>query len=722
MNNKIKHFFIVWIILSFANLTQAAEDLWQEVHTKARSVNTATPYRNSREFVLDEAQMQQLLGQTALAFKGGSSAPIALPLPNGDTVYVTPIESPVLPPQLAQKYPQIKTYKLIDQNNKVLNGRLDFTPAGFHAMLQTHSGEVVYIDPVQVNANQQAKNRHYYSYQQKDQHASKSHQCKLTNAEKNQSPLMDTDQSYQYRDQSSSKNLHNYRIAIAATGEYTRIQGGTVALGLSAIATTLNRINQIYERDLGVHFTLADNNDAIIFTDAYNDPFSNGKSHLLIIENQKTLDTLIGPTNYDIGHVFGSSGGGLAIINSLCSTHSKAKGASGINNPNSENFYIDFVAHEIAHQFGATHTFNSKSGLCAGSTRTKRTAFEPGSGSTIMAYTGICGSDNLQLEADAMFHIGSIEQINNTISKRCGSHYANSNQPPLVNAGKDYTIPAGTPFTLKGSANDPENDFLSYSWQQVDVGSSSSVNYDTGNNPLFRAHLATTSPIRTFPELKSILTHRQIRGEVLPQTQRSLNFKFTVQDGKKNTSSDQLTLQVKNTGTRFALDLPYSHYTIGEDTKLTWNVAKTDQAPIHCSDIDIYLSTDGGKTFSTKLASNIVNNGSTSVYIPNHIDPSDHGRFKIACSDNIFFALSYYNFELGYDASNHQASPLPEPNLTIGKKSQANNGNNQNLTPTYGNEKMRGGAFSPFYLLLMILVWWQFKKKSLARYQGCQKI
>jgi hypothetical protein len=424
--------------------------------------------------------------------------------------------------------------------------------------------------------------------------------------------------------------------------------------------------------------------------------------------------------NYDIGHVFGTSGGGLAIIDSLCSTNSKAKGTSGINNPNSENFYIDFVAHEIAHQFGATHTFNGNTGLCAGSTRTARTAFEPGSGSTIMAYTGICGSDNLQKEADAMFHIGSIEQIKNSIANAsCGTHSRNSNQPPVVYAGRDYTIPAGTPFTLQGSATDPENDFLSYSWQQIDVGGSSPVNYDTGNNALFRAHLATASPARTFPKLESILSHRKINGETLPFTQRSLNFKFSAQDGKRNTTSDQLSLHVQNTGTRFALDLPYAHYTIGESTKLTWNVAKTNLAPINCSDIDIYLSSNGGKTFSNKLASNIINNGSASVYIPNDIDPSDQGRFKIACSDNIFFAISYRDFELGYDSSDHEASPLSEPSLNISAKGQVNNGNNQELAPAYGNEKMRGGSFSPFMLFLIGLVMWRFRGEYFRNRVSC---
>ncbi len=703
MNNKTKLIFIILIFFSLINLAKASEVLWQEVHSKARG--STSPFNNSRVFILNEDKMQDLLAQSQFVRKGIEPPLITLPLPNGESVSVTATVTDVLPPLLAVKYPQIKTYQVINPQDGIIGGRLDFTPSGFHAMLQTDTGKTIYIDPVSIDATQLTNKRHYYSYQQQDQHPATPHQCELQQETSAQSPINFSSTSYQYAKKATNNTLlHRYRIAIAATGEYTRLQGGTVIAALSAITTTINRINQIYTRDLGIHFTLVNHNDEIIYTDAYSDPYSNGKSHLLILENQRTLNSVIGESNYDIGHVFGTSGGGLAIIDSLCSSDSKAKGTSGISNPNGENFYIDFVAHEIGHQVGATHTFNSNKGLCAGDTRTARTAFEPGSGSTIMAYTGICGSDNLQPSADAMFHIGSIEQIQKNIAKKslssCGSYSHNTNQAPVVNAGKDYIIPAGTPFTLQGVATDPENDDLSYSWQQIDTGTRSSVNTDRGDNALFRARLATSSAARTFPILTDILTQQRTNGETLPNTQRKLNFKLIAQDGHNNTSSDQVTLHIKDTGSRFALDLPYSHYTIGEYTDLTWNTANTEQEPINCTDINIYLSTDGGYTFNTLLAENIINNGKTSIYIPNTIPPSNKGRFKIACSNNIFFAISYTNFNLSYETSDHSLPTSPEPSLrfnstpqtiTIDNSSQAN------------YEKMEAGSLNPILLFIFIM-------------------
>ncbi|HIO92094.1 MAG TPA: hypothetical protein EYG68_04525 [Leucothrix mucor] len=706
MNHTIKQFTVLFctLVLNITYLTSlyADDTLWQEINTQARSTNAAFSFNNSRQFFLNEEKMQQLLKQSSYVRKRVSPTSIALPLPDGETIYVTAINSDVLPEKLAKKYPQIKTYKVVNANDNIITGRLDFTPSGFHAMLQTEDGDVIYIDPINT-----AGKRRYSAYTQKDQHPNTPHQCELKDNALNLSPI--TYKFSQYPSQkklkrSTSSNVHNYTIAIAATGEYTQLQGGTVSSALSAIATTINRINQIYERDLGIHFTLANNNDEIIYTHASSDPYTNGKAHLLILENQRNLDSVIGSNNYDIGHVFGTSGGGVAIIENLCLDGSKAKGTSGISNPNSESFYIDFVAHEIGHQLGATHTFNSNQGLCAGNTRTSRTAFEPGSGSTIMAYTGICGADNLQQNADAMFHIGSIEQIKKNITQgtgsQCGRHSQNTNRAPIPNAGRDYTIPAGTPFTLYGSANDPENNRLLYSWQQLDAGNRSAVNRDLGNNALFRARLATSSPSRTFPVLNDILNHRHTKGETLPNTQRILNFKLTVQDGNNNTSSDDVQLHIQNTGSRFALDLPYSHYTLGENSTLSWNVAKTNQAPINCSHVDITLSTDGGRSFGTLLASNIINNGSTSLYIPNNIPSSTQGRFKISCSNNIFFAISYHDFTLSSRSSKHNTPLSQEPNLTI-NSNQPIATSSTTIQSSSTSSKKSGGSFS---LLLMILL------------------
>ena len=220
---------------------------------------------------------------------------------------------------------------------------------------------------------------------------------------------------------SSPESLLNYRIAIAATGEYTAKHGGTVEGALAAITTSLNRVNLVMERDLGIHLSLVENNHLLISTDPESDPFTKTDLVELVAENQAFIDTVIGTDNYDLGHLFTTKGGGLAAIASACNSYRKAQGVSGISNPVSDSFDLDFVAHEIGHQLGATHTFNSSQGLCSGNTRTARTAFEPGSGSSIMSYAGYCGLDNLQSNTDAMYHIGSIQQINDYTSSGQGN-------------------------------------------------------------------------------------------------------------------------------------------------------------------------------------------------------------------------------------------------------------------------------------------------------------
>lgn len=710
MNNKTKLLPIclnlVLFLLFCFHSAQANEGLWQDIQISARH-NDHSPYNNSRELHLDETQMQRLLKQTQYAQKSAQLTLISLPLPNGTTVNVAPVKTNVLPPQLALKYPNIKTYKITSHSHNIIGGRLDFTPSGFHAMLQTNTGQVIYINPRQTSGK-----RRYYSYQKKDQHPTTPHQCELKKQSSQQSSPRDIHPAHYRTANRKETNAHQYRIAIAATGEYTQSQGGTVRSALSAIVTTLNRINSIYERDLGLHLLLAENNDEIIYTDTQSDPYSNGQSRRLLDENQQNLNTVIGSAHYDIGHVLGTSGGGLAIVSGLCSSRSKAKGASGLNDPQGDHFNVDFVAHEIGHQLGATHTFNSNQGLCSGSTRTSRTAFEPGSGSTIMAYTGICGSDNLQATTDAMFHIGSIDQIKNNlnygVASTCGQHSENTNRAPAVKAGKDYTIPTHTPFMLKGTANDPENDTLSHTWQQIDSGSSSEEHNDRGNNALFRSYTPSASTSRTFPLLNSILSHQKIKGETLPTTERELNFKFSSQDGHNNTNGDTVKIHVKDTGSRFALDLPYTHYTIGETTALTWHVANTHQAPINCQTIDIALSQDGGQHFATLLASNVLNNGKASVYLPNTLSPSTTARFKISCSDNIFFAISYQNFAIGYETSDHSQSPSPEPHL-INKK--------QPQQPLNNESKIGAGAFNLYlfcFCLLLILSSQCFRKNKLT--------
>jgi hypothetical protein len=662
----------------------ADESLWQDVapaDKKSKEIvtgisqisstdsGTIEAHHNARTLKLDEASMGNALKQPQL---------ISLPLPSGGMIKVTIETDNILPAELASKYPSIQSYRVLP-NQQLISGRLDMTSKGFHGMLQLRNGETVFIDPSVMSDTYVAYNKH-------EQHQDKSYSCGVDHAGATNPVMSGFDVQNNLSDNSlagikeklnTTTSIINYRIAIAATGEYVEKSGGTVASALAAISTTLARVNQVYERDLGIHLTLVENNDLIIYTNAESDPYDAKDPVALINQNQVNTDQVIGSDNYDIGHLFTTnSGGGVAAIASLCNDSRKALGVSGITNPFNDSFNIDFVAHEIGHQLGATHTFNSTEGSCSG-TRTKFSSFEPGSGSSVMAYAGSCGVDNLQSNSDAMFHIGSIEQIrSNTqqgLGRSCGVRSRKDNQAPIADAGTDYTIPARTPFELIGNAQDSDNDNLVYGWQQMDAGSDSRDGEDKGDNALFRAYVLNDNATRTFPNLDSLLPHVEIKGETLPTQTRELNFKFVVQDGFNSARSDAMKINVKRTGSRFAIEKPRAYYALGKTHTIKWNVANTDKAPINCANVDVLLSVDGGYSFPHRLADNVPNTGNTSVLLETTLPEVYQARFKVKCSNNIFFAISNKNIKLTLDNVSDAPEAGPEDNLldtSVNQKSQ----------------------------------------------------
>ena len=440
-----------------------------------------------------------------------------------------------------------------------------------------------------------------------------------------------------------------YVIAISAAGEYTQYHGGTVEAGLGAITTLLNRVNEVYQRDVAAEFQLASGNDTIIFTDAATDPFFNGDDPSgsglndvdVNMQVQAVAQTL-GLGAFDIGHVVNTGGGGLAGLGVLC-TGEKSAGMTGSPNPAGDAFFIDYVAHEIGHQFGAEHTFNGTTGSCGGGNREPSQAWEPGSGSSIMAYAGICGEENLQANSLPYFHSKSIEQMRAHMATvpSCGTSQTLVNNAPQVAAGSDHVIPANTPFVLKGAGTDLDNDALSYTWEQIDLGTESfsvASMVDDGSRPLFPFVAPTSVPERILPSLPSLLTNTLAKGEGWPTTNRDLNFRLTARDGKGGVSSDDMKVQVVDTGKAFALTSPLvTPLAAGQTQTIGWEVAGTNVAPINCSKVDLFMTRDEGVNW-TLLAGGQPNSGAASVAIPAGKDGT--ARLKVACSNNLFFAIS----------------------------------------------------------------------------------
>ena len=683
-------------------------------------------YQKGRWLSLNEDQMQELLIFSAAQKSTVDQnqqlqkkiTAVSLPLPNGRNISVSIKKTSVLPGTLAGIYPKIKTYQILP-DAMITAGRIEYTYQGFHAMLLMRSGESVFIEP----EKNPPKKPLYVSYRKQDQQPQEKYQFSCGAEQMSGDSLSISKQSRRVNNQSRAYKppIIQYRLAVAATGEYTQAQGGTKEKALSAMVTTIDRVNMVLENDLGIRLVLVVNNQLLIFEDPASDPYTASTAKGLLNQNQEVIDTLIGNQNYDIGHLFTTRGGGLAAIGSVCNDYRKAQGISGISHPYNDSFNLDFVAHELGHQLGATHTFNGVQGLCSNDNRDAVTAFEPGSGSTVMSYAGYCGDDNLQANTDPMLHIGSIMQIRDNVEsgkgQHCGIRVSSNNQIPQVTASQDYTIPANTPFELNGNALDPEGDSLSYSWEQYDAGSASIVDKDVKDNALLRVKSPHESASRMIPPLADILHHSHTKGEVLPVQSRRMHFKLVVRDGHNPAQSDSMTVHVVRTGSRFALNLPRSYYIRGETYPVFWNTANTDQAPINCSSVNLSLSTDGGKTFPTRLAKVVPNTGKAWVTIPVDSQISRAARFKISCANNIFFAISYRDFSI-VDLDDvaqvfvNGNEDQPEPNLA---DVVLDNSSDEVAVGAEETAQKEGGGSIDWFLMVLIGIYWIKKYKTLYR-------
>jgi subtilisin-like proprotein convertase family protein len=360
----------------------------------------------------------------------------------------------------------------------------------------------------------------------------------------------------------------------------------------------------------------------------------------------------------------GTAGGGVASLASTCSASLKARGCTGGPTPQGDPFDIDFVAHEVGHQFGGQHTWAGTGGNCAGGNFAAGSAYEPGSGSTIMAYAGICGaSQNLQMNSDAYFHRKSLDElgafINGGGSCFTSGAVVNANEP-TANAGADFIIPMGTPFELTGSGGDADGDPVTFNWEQFDLGLNKSLAIgDDGVQPIFRSWPSASSPTRVFPRLADLAAGTLSKGETLPVTNRTMNFKVTVRDnraGGGREKDDAMTVTSTTAAGPFTLTAPSGgeNFASGGSPTVTWNVASTAGGTVNTPNVDILMSADGGLTYPTTLVSNTPNDGSQSVTLPTNVSTTT-GRIKVKGAGNVFFNISNGNFLL--DALSQCRSP-----------------------------------------------------------------
>ncbi|MEO7176194.1 MAG: reprolysin-like metallopeptidase [Saprospiraceae bacterium] len=593
-----------------------------------------------------------------------NSITIEVPMPDGHIMPFEMMLRHTMHPDLMVKYPLISNGIIRSKSDHNITGVVDVTYQGFHAMISSVRFGTVFIDPyIHLNS------LYYIVYRKADFITDKVFQCSFENQE-----LPDEYPHGEYLKGRVSDNiLRTYRTAIAATGEYTIFQGGTVALALSAINTSNNRVSGVMTKDFAIVLQIISNNNLIVYTDTL-DPYTNNNGSAMLGQNQTNLTSVIGSANYDFGHVYSTNGGGVANLGCVCRNNQKAKGVTGTSLPVGDPFDIDYVAHEMGHQLAENHTFNNS---CSAN-RTDSTAFEPGSGTTIMGYAGICPPD-IQNHSDAYFHAKSLAEtatfITGGFGNNCGTQTVMSNGAPVVTIpGGNRTIPKSTPFELTASGTDPNGDPIYYCWEQMnnELATMPPVSTSTGG-PNFRSLSPQLSqPTRSFPILASILNGTNTNTwEVLPSVGRTLNFRVTARDNVVTggrTHEANMTVTVSNIAGPFQLTTPNTAGLIlagGSTQTFNWSVNSSNLAPVSCVQVDILMSIDGGQTFPYVVVVNTANDGTEDVVIPNFA--TTQARFKIKAEGNVFFDINDFNSTVLFD-------PLPVK-LTVFEGRSTKNGN-----------------------------------------------
>lgn len=468
------------------------------------------------------------------------------------------------------------------------------------------------------------------------------------------------------------QNLNTYKLALATTAEFTQANGGATTTN-QRLFTLIARVNQIYLRDLSVKFNLVGGTN-IIQTNAVSDGYSNSGEHsttgepLASIENPAILNTILGVNNYDIGHVIKTGGIGWGTFTSPCSSV-KARATSTMGALSSglaiEAAAVDMLAHELGHQFGARHTFNaSAGGACAlvngQPTRDNGGAVEPSAGTTLMSYAGLCTVTNNILPApttgsaaESMFHAHSMQLMtafaHNGGGNTCGTRPAIinpntglTNRNPTMSMPAQVYIPARTPFTLPiVTTTDADNDPISYAWDQINIGgTAANKNQDKINSALIRSRLPQYgNSSRTIPNLPALLAGTAVDGEHLPITTRALNFRLVARDNRGGVTQGNYVVNVRNTGAAFSV--PATALPASGAIKISWNVAGTNVSPINCSQVNISLINSTGVAYANLGTHNNTGITANTVQLPATIQTGS--RVKVACSNNIFFAISGRN-------------------------------------------------------------------------------
>lgn len=664
-----KHFFLC--ITAFLSITAgyAQKAAWTVVEpSKAETLGEKSPlFSTAKEgltlVTLNTQQLKAVLATAPARWSGVPGVEVAVPTLDGSLQRYTVFEASNFAPGLQARYPEIRSYAGQGIDDPTAHLRLSISPSGIQTMVIKADSKAEFIEPFTTNSAV------YAIFQSGDKRDKGKLPWSCTTHD-DANLISASEKAAQSAARSSALQFKTFRLALSCTGEYGSYFNG-VAGALAAMNNTMTRVNGVYELDLAVNLIMIENTDDVIYTSSASDPYTgmNAWNRQL----QTTLTSVIGEENYDIGHLFARSGGGgnAGCIGCVCEDGSKGSGytspSTGI--PVGDSFDIDYVAHEMGHQLGGNHSFSfSWEGI---GTANISAQTEPGSGSTIMGYAGITDYD-VQAHSDAYFTYSNLKQIESNLSgKSCGESYTMNNATYVVNAGSNYSIPKGTAFVLSGvgMASNPAN--ITYTWEENDASTQAtegdasipSLTKTSGAN--FRSVVPSASTVRYFPALSSVIEgNLSTAWESVTNVNRAMRFTLTGRDNVAGTAtdfvggytkSDETIITVRSAAGPFQVTsqgTPDINYDLNSQINVAWDVAGTTANNINCSQVDIFLSTDGGQSFGTTLATATANDGSETVTIPAGVSGTDC-RIMVKASNNVFYSVNLERFVIGYTLVNN---------------------------------------------------------------------
>jgi len=668
----VKNQIVLFLFFMMISFSVKAQNIWTfEKDTQGFSKGISFENNDYIQTVsLDRDQLDVLITKidSPSSFSKMKQATIVFPNESGQPEKFSLREVGLLSSELSKDHPNIKTFVGVSLSRKNVHARWSISPLGVNAMIDSPEGHF-FLQPDRSGD----ENKHLFYKRGGTLYDDFEPLNCLVTANKivKKSRLQTKIKNKQVAKSSSDQTLKTYRIAVSATGEFTRYWGddddtnGTNKEDAYAkIISTINRINQVFQIDLGVQLQLVSDVN-LLYDDPDTDPYGNDFND----EIQEVLTDSIGELNYDIGHLFdfGTPDGNAGTVGNVC--RDRFKGSAYTSHPFvdtsltgaflNDYFDIDFVAHEIGHQFGGYHTYSFETGAAGVNS-------EPGSGSTIMAYAGVTSEDNVQNHSDPYFHFNSIKNIRDYLARNsCQVSTPITNQPPIVSAGQEVSIPSGTAYALEAVASDPDDNSLTYCWEQLNSGlvtrdSFGPYNQSGSNN---RSFLPIHSPIRTVPSMSRVLANQLIQTnpqfpddwQTVSLIGRRLLWGVTVRDRSETNSNsvgqtdqDTRIINVIERAGPFEITSPATNTIIwqtGANEVILWDVANTDQAPINTQTVSIYLSLDNGQNFDTLLVLNTSNDGRFDFVVPANIN-SSNVRIKIVPDNGIYFAVNNYRFSI----------------------------------------------------------------------------